>query len=76
MLQSVMMWLDENEPHFVEKDKAWLTSLKGRFERGYELANKNMIERLAEFYPTLDYTFRSYLLQDFPELKEYVKDIE
>ena len=43
---------------------------------GYEQAEKDFIERLAKFYPTLDYTFRSYLLQDFPELESKVKNYD
>ncbi len=32
MLESVMMWLDECEPQYVEKDKAWLESVKERLK--------------------------------------------
>ena len=31
-LESVMMWLDECEPQYVEKDKAWLESVKERLK--------------------------------------------
>ena len=46
------------------------------YKEGYEQAEKDFIERLAKFYPTLDYTFRSYLLQDFPELESKIKNCE
>lgn len=44
--------------------------------KGYEQAEEDFIERLAKFYPTLDYTFRSYLLQDFPELESKIKNCD
>lgn len=46
------------------------------FIKGYEQAEKDFIERLAKFYPILDYTFRSYLLQDFPELESKIKNCD
>ena len=46
------------------------------WEQGYRAAEEDLLERLAKFYPELDYTFRSYMLQDFPELEDRVKDIE
>jgi len=52
------------------------TPVRAIFQQGYEQAEKDFIERLAKFYPTLDYTFRSYLLQDFPELESKIKNCE
>lgn len=72
------------EKYPIEDGKMW-TSAFGTFEfdrnaperkayqEGYKQAENDLIDRLAEFYPTLDYTFRSYMLQEFPELKRKIE---